>query len=274
MARQAIPLDGARVVVTGASSGIGRALALELAGRGARLALVARRADRLQELADAVAARGGTRPVVLAADLSVRGAAAQVATQAARSLAGVDILVNNAGMSIIGAQHVVGDGDAARMLYETNYWSPLALAAALAPGMRERGRGCVVNVTSTLQAVPMPLLGYYSASKAALARATQVMRQELRGSGVHVIEVVPGGTDTPTRQQDRLLPVRRKLPSPPLVTPESTAAAIARGILDGARRVVHPASSLLPLELPVVGRGIARLAARFIDAGSEIVLVP
>lgn len=270
--RKGVNLAGARALITGASSGIGRATAMALARQGTRMVLVARREPTLQALADTIASQGGERPVVLAADLSQRGSAAALAAQAEQPWGGIDILINNAGISLIGAQHVVGDEDLARLLFETNYWSPLALIKALTPDMQQRGQGCLVNVTSTLQAVPVPLLGYYSASKVALARATQALRHELQGSGVRVVEVVPGGTDTPTRHQDERLPLRRKLPAMPLVSPESTAEAIVRGLRQGVRRIVHPSSSLLPLELPALGRGISSIAARIIDAGSDRVI--
>jgi hypothetical protein len=87
---------------------------------------------------------------------------------------------------------------------EINFWAPLALTSALAPGMREAGHGTVVNVTSTMQTVPVPFVGYYCASKAALAVATRSLRLELRDSGIHVLEVVPGSTDTPLRDLERL----------------------------------------------------------------------
>ncbi|HIV71786.1 MAG TPA: SDR family NAD(P)-dependent oxidoreductase [Candidatus Aquabacterium excrementipullorum] len=271
-ANKGMRLAGARILVTGASSGIGRATTIAMARQGASLVLVARREQTLQALADTIASQGNVRPLVLAADLAQRGVASEVAAQAEQAWGGIDILVNNAGMSLIGAQHLTGDDERARALFEANYWSPLALIQALAPGMRQRGLGCLVNVTSTLQAVPVPLLGCYSASKVALARATQALRHELQGAGVRVMEVIPGGTDTPTRHQDKMLPLRRKLPAMPLVSPESTAEAIMRGIVKGSQRVVHPASSWLPLELPAIGRGISHLAARIIDARSEQVI--
>lgn len=271
-ASKGMNLDGRRTLITGASSGIGRATAMALAQQGSRLVLVARREQKLQELADTIESRGGVRPIVLAVDLAQRGMARMAAAQAEQSWGGIDILINNAGMSIIGAQHLVGDGELARSLFEANYWSPLALIEALTPGMRRRSLGCIVNVTSTLQAVPVPLLGYYSASKVALARATHALRHELRGAGVQVMEVVPGGTDTPTRHQDRMLPLRRKLPAMPLVSAQSAAEAILRGIRKGSQRVIHPSSSLLPLELPAIGRSISFLAARIIDTSSEQVI--
>lgn len=264
-----IKLDGARVLITGASSGIGRELALALSQEGARLALVARRQPLLESLKDAILATGREAPLLLRADLGEPGAGRAAALEAEAALGGIDLLVNNAGASITGPQHLIGDGAEARRLFEINYWSPLALVAALTPGMRQRGQGMVVNVTSTLQSVPMPQVGYYVASKSALARATQVMRHELRDSGIHVVEVVPGGTDTETRQQDKDLPLRqgKKLPKPPLVSPEKSAQAIVRGLQRQATRVVYPATSLLPLEVPATGRLIGKLAAGIIDAG-------
>ncbi|AXQ30341.1 SDR family NAD(P)-dependent oxidoreductase [Solimonas sp. K1W22B-7] len=271
MTRKPFRIDGVRILITGASSGIGRALAVALSREGARLALVARRRPLLESLGDSIASEGHERPLLHCADLGVPGAGVAAAREAEATLGGIDVLINNAGTSITAAQHLIGDGPQARRLFETNYWSPLALVAALTPGMRQRSQGVVVNVTSTLQSVPMPQVGYYVASKSALARATQVMRHELRDSGIHVIEMVPGGTDTETRGQDKDLPLRpgKKLPKPPLVSPEQAARAIVQGLRKKTDRVVYPASSLVPLELPAAGRLIGNLAAGFIDAGFE-----
>src|SRR5262245_59666143 len=107
-------IAGKRALVTGASSGIGRALAIALAKRGAILALSARRRAALDSLADEIAATGASRPKVLEADLSQPGAAAKLAREADQALGGVDLLVNNAGVGIAGSQVVVGDDAIAR----------------------------------------------------------------------------------------------------------------------------------------------------------------
>ena len=122
-----------RVLLTGASSGIGQEAARLLARKGARLALVARREHRLQTLADELAADGAPAPVVIPADLGVRGAAGEVTARAAEALGEVDVLVNNAGASVQGLTWIAGDRDEARSVFETNLWSPLALAEP-APG--------------------------------------------------------------------------------------------------------------------------------------------
>lgn len=251
-----------RILLTGASSGIGRALALALAGRGARLALAARREPLLHDLAGRIAEAGGAEPAVLPADLSRRGAAAELAERAGR----VDVLINNAGTGVVGSQSVLGDSAEVRAALETNFWSPIALATALLPGMCAAGRGTVVNVTSTVQAVPLPLLGYYGAAKAALSQATRSLRHELRHTPVTVLEVVPGATDTALRDIDRL-PWHGGTPPRtfPPVPPAAVAAAVVRALETGRDRVVHPRYSLLPLHLPAVGAAVAAVGARRID---------
>jgi len=91
----------------------------------------------------------------------------------------IDVVINNAGASLIGAQSLIADASAARTVYEVNFWTPLALSAAVIPTMIALGSGTVVNVTSTIQSVPLPLLGgYYGSSKSALAQATRALRLE------------------------------------------------------------------------------------------------
>src|SRR3989442_15590105 len=151
-----LDLKGTKVLLTGASSGVGRALAKRVADRGARLAIAARREDLLEGLADEVERAGATRPVVLPTDLSRPGEAARLAGRALGELGDVDVLVNNAGSSVQGLVGAVADADAARQVFEVNVWSSLALVAALVPRMRARGSGSVVNVTSLAYVSPFP----------------------------------------------------------------------------------------------------------------------
>lgn len=257
----------APILVTGASSGIGRAVAFALAERGGRLAIAARRRAVLEGIADQIEDAGLVRPYVIEADLSRPGAAAELAQKATSALGRVQILINNAGTGLVAAQCATGDDDQARALFETNLWSPLALTRHLFPTLRSSG-GLVVNVTSTLRAVPIPLLGYYGASKAALAHLTLTLRHELQGTGVSVLEIVPGATDTAARDID-LLPWRAgPMRTPPPVSPESAAKAIVKAIEHGEHRRSHPATSLLPLEMPALGRLIAKIVTRRVDTGS------
>lgn len=263
-------LRDSRILLTGASSGIGRALAVQLAARGARLVITARRESELRALAAEIPAASRPVPHVLVADLSRRGTGADLAARARDALGGIDVLINNAGVGLIGAQASRGDDDTVRTALETNFWSPLALTAAVVPEMLRAGRGTIVNVTSTVQSVPLPMTGYYGAAKAGLAQATRSLRHELRHTPIQVLEVVPGSTDTALRDID-LLPWRG---APPRllrpVSPDSVAAATIRALKRGKRRTVHPAYSRLPLELPVVGRVVASLAARRIDTAQAV----
>lgn len=190
------PLTGQRALITGASSGIGRSLALLLGARGVRLALSSRSEGALAQVAQEIAG-DGPRPAVLAADLSRRGEAGALAQRALAALGPIDLLINNAGVGVTASLWVGGEGDAAREVMETNLWSPLALIQALVPGMRERRRGAVVNVTSLAGVVPTAFGGHYAASKAAMAQATEALRMELRGSGVGLPDPVKGVADDP-----------------------------------------------------------------------------
>jgi short-subunit dehydrogenase len=266
MRRRRVDLHGKRIVLTGASSGIGRELAIALADQGAVLVLAARRRELLGEVAAEIESAGHQRPVVVDTDLSSPGAAQALGTAALDALEGrVDVLINNAGASVIGPLSVIGDSALARALFEVNVWSPLAVSAALLPSMLAAGSGVVVNVTSTIQAVPLPLLGYYAASKAALAQATRSLRLELAETPIRVVEVIPGATDTALRDIDEL-PWKAAPPKTlPPVSPRSTALAVVRGLRRGVTRIVYPSYSLIPLELSAVGRMVARVGGRRVN---------
>jgi uncharacterized protein len=266
-----VPLDGARVLLTGASSGIGRELALRLAAESAQLVVTARRTDLLDTLSEEIAAAGHQRPFAVPTDLSMPGSAASLAAATLDHFGHeIDMVINNAGASLTGAQLRIGDSEAARRVYEVNLWSPLALGAALVPTMLAVGKGTIVNVTSTIQSVPLPLLGYYGSSKSALAQATRSLRLELAETPIRVMEVVPGATDTALRDIDEL-PWKTTPPKTlPPVSPQSVAAAIVRGLKRGANRVVYPTYSLVPLELPAFGRLVARIGGRRVDTQGAI----
>src|SRR3954469_5184618 len=260
--RLSTKVKDAPVLLTGASSGIGRELALVLAARGARLAVSARRRELLESLADEVAARGGVRPVVVDADLAQRGAAAWLAGEAVAALGRVDVLINNAGGGVGGSQWAVGDDDAARDAFEVNYWSPLALIGALVPAMREARSGAVVNVTSIAQVNTWPAFGAYAATKAALGLATETLRLELSGSGVHVLEAIPGPVDTAVQGETRLVPgIERMLDRVPLGDAAEMARRIAGALERGRATVVYPRRAQLARWLPVVARADTRRLA-------------
>ena len=263
-------LEGKRALVTGASVGIGRAIATSLAARGVVVAVAARRTAALVELADEIARAGHERPVVLGVDLARRGEAGDLAVRALAKLGQVDILVNNAGASIVGSQWKLADGDAARELFEINYWSPLALIQALVPPMRQRKEGAVVNVTSLAGLAPWVFTGHYSSTKAALSLASETLRLELNGSAVHVLEVTAGPTETAL-----LAGARRDVPGAAAAMawgPHGNTATLARLTVRALERrrktLVYPRSLGLAPILPVAARWLMAQIQRKLD-GNE-----
>ena len=262
-------IAGKRVLLTGASSGIGRELAKQLASRGARLAVAARRRPQLESLAEEIAAAGRPAPAVIEADLSRPGAAAELARASLAALDQVDVLVNNAGGGVGGRITSVGDREEAREAFEVNYWSPLALIQALAPPMRDRGDGTIVNVTSMGQVSSWPGFGAYAATKAALSLATETLTMEMEGTGVGVMEVLPGPVDTAVQGETRRAPgIERLLDRTPLGDAATMAAKIVTGLEQGSRRVIYPRRATLGYYLPALARWDARRLAK--QASEEI----
>jgi len=264
-------LRGKRILVTGASSGIGHALARELAEQGAVVAVAGRNVRRLEELADEIAAAGSVRPVVLTADLSERGSADSLATRATAALGTVDVLINNAAVEGVGAYCTAGDDDESRELFETNYWSPMMLIRTLVRDMRSRRTGAIVNVSSLGAITPISGTGHYPSSKAALAVATETLRSELRGSGVHVVLVYPGFVDTPMlrafeARADLPSRTRRSLSMMPVGKPDALARLVVKALRRGRGTVVYPRSYALTPLVPAVSRRVTNLL--FGSAGS------
>jgi len=186
-------LDGTVVVVTGATGGLGAALAARLAAAGARLVLVGRRREALEELAASLPAP--TSVNLVTGDLSFPGVAVTVAGEIESAFGRVDVLVNNAGVGYFAlAQEATPE--TTRMVFEVNTLSPWELARAVAPGMAARGCGLIVNVVSCMGRVPVPTTSVYGGSKSALATMANTMRLELAGVGVGVLNVYPGTVAT------------------------------------------------------------------------------
>lgn len=190
-------LTGRTAVVTGASSGIGEAVARVLAASGAEVVVSGRDIVRTQGVVDRIAAAGGHAHAVtadLSADADTIRAFAAAATEA---LGGrVDILVNNAGVYPVVPTAMLSDSDLDAVL-STNIRAPHVLVAALAPAMAERGSGAVVNIGSWMSRVGIPAGAAYTASKAALEQMTRTWSAEFGPSGVNVNTVAPGATATP-----------------------------------------------------------------------------
>ena len=187
--------SGKRVVVTGASSGIGRATALAFAAAGARVALVARRPLALEEVRHEIEARGG-HAVVLPCDVTRAGAVRATVAAAEDQLGGLDVVVNNAGLLIPAPVTEMRAADLRAML-DVNLVGAWLVLRESVTRMQRLGDGCVVNVASLAGRRGVTPLGGYCASKFALIGLTEALRTELVGQSVHVALVTPGVVDTP-----------------------------------------------------------------------------
>jgi short-subunit dehydrogenase len=184
-----VELRERRVLLTGATRGIGRALAERLAAEGARLALVARSEGPLRELAGRLGAHAFA--VDLADETAVRGLIGRIESEAGP----IDVLINNAGVSNIGYVLDQKPDDVER-LFRTNLLTPIHLCQQVIPRMLARGSGHVVNVASIAAVMTPPGLVHYGASKAGLAHYTAGLRMDLRGLPVGLTLVQIGSTAT------------------------------------------------------------------------------
>jgi uncharacterized protein len=183
------------VLITGASSGIGRELARLYASDGAELVLIARSEDKLRELADELATKYGAGTQVLAADLNRPASPREIVEALAQRHIDVDVLVNNAGFAARGSVAEIGVERQLEMI-EVNVAALTQLTALLLPGMLERRRGAILNVASTAAFQPGPNWAAYCATKAYVLSFTEALAEEVRGSGVRVSCLAPGPTDT------------------------------------------------------------------------------
>jgi hypothetical protein len=188
------PAPDRTAVITGASSGIGEAIARELARRGHGLTLVARRDEKLKALAGELA-KDGLRVDVLAADLSDRGVRAGLLGRVTDMGVTPHILVNNAGLSTLGPISK-SDPEAEMNMIEVDVVAVADLCSRFVPGMVERGAGAVLNVASTAAFQPLPGQAGYGAGKAFVLSYTESLNEELRGSGVTASALCPGPVDT------------------------------------------------------------------------------
>jgi len=222
--------QGLRALVTGASSGIGRLLALRLAERGARVALLARRAEELDRVATEIAERGG-EAVVLPCDVADPRAVELAATRAREKLGGVDLLVNNAGY---GGHHRFLEWDVAdiEQMMRVNYLGAVYCTKALLPQMIERGRGWIVFMASIAGKIGMPDETAYSATKFAMIGLAEGLGIEVEDAGVHVLTVCPGAVRTPFfRPADlaRMAPRTHRAMIASEAVVDATLSALARG---------------------------------------------
>jgi short-subunit dehydrogenase len=264
------PVDGGTVLITGASAGIGRELAIQLAARAGTLVLLARRAGRLDELrASLLAQHPGLTVVALPADLSDEAEVDRVVAQVHEQAGPVDILVNNAG---VGDQELFdrADWSRTRQILRTNVIAVAQLTAALLPSMVARGRGGVLNVGSGAGLTIMPVSAAYSASKHFVDGFSEALRADLAGTGVVVTQVCPGPVDS---EFDQVAGTAGGMTGGPPQFLRISAARCAREALAGFDRgapLVFPGRAYRAMMrlVPLLPRGLQRRnagqsAARF-----------
>jgi NAD(P)-dependent dehydrogenase (short-subunit alcohol dehydrogenase family) len=230
-------LDGRTAIVTGASRGIGAAIARALDRAGARVALVARD----QEALGSVAADMHNDPVILPVDLADADAPARLVAEARDRAGPIDVLVNNAALAARAPTDEL-DAELVDRLYAVNVRAPLLLIAALVPSMVERGRGAIINISSGSAVVGTPRRAAYAATKGAIDAATRSLAIELGPHGIRVNSVAPGVVDTEMWARNKAIPgvieeIEALTPLRRWATPDDIADVVVFLASDGARFV-------------------------------------
>lgn len=226
-------IEGKSVLLTGAGTGIGRATALALAQKGAKLILFGRRPEPLGETAALVHRAGGLAHAV-AGDVVDPAARGVALTEALDRFGRLDVLVNNAGNVRAGRLEAVPEAEL-RAMIEVDLVAPILLTRAALPLLRASGDAAVVNVASSIALIGLPFYATYAAAKAGLARFGEALRRELAGEGVHVMTVYPGATETPMMATNKAGPDLGFVREPP----EAVAEALVAGLETGEREVIR-----------------------------------
>jgi short-subunit dehydrogenase len=218
-------LNGRRILITGASSGIGKALAQQLAPLGARLVLTARSEDKLKALADALP--GGA--AIVPADITREADRQHLLDRAVEELGGLDVLVNNAGIASW-AHFADSTEEIMRQIMEVNFFAPAELIRKAIPILTAGVQPAVVNVASMCGRRAMPAWSEYSASKYALCGLTEALRGELARFDIDILLIVPGLTKSEFSQHFLKSAGRAKIEYDKGMPPERVAAAIVKAL--------------------------------------------
>ena len=228
-------LAGLRVLVTGASQGIGRGLAIVAARKGCRIIAAARSESLLAELAAAVRAAGGTIETVVADVTKPEDRAAMVAA-AEKSFGGLDVLINNAGIGATG-HFMDSDPETLRQIFEVNFFGMTETTRAFLPMLKTGVAPAIVNISSVVGKRALPARGLYAASKIAVQGFSEAIRAELAKDGIDVIVINPGLTQTNFSQN--MLENKARMPMDHMrgMTSEEVAEATLRALAAGTPEV-------------------------------------
>ncbi|MCF4166699.1 SDR family NAD(P)-dependent oxidoreductase [Zavarzinia compransoris] len=273
--------EGKVVVVTGAASGIGQALARDFARRGAKLALSDVNIDGLNTLAEELR-RGGATVLADRLDVADRDAFFAYADKVIGEMGGADVVINNAGVALVGSIASLPI-DQIDWLMGINFWGVVHGTKAFLPHMTERKAGSIVNVSSVFGLIGVPGQGAYCAAKFAVRGFTETLRQEMHGSGVHIGCVHPGGIKTNIAKSARVIElpegaesaeaIARRFEEVARTTPAQAAATIIRGIEKRSPRILigpdaRVISGLARL-LPVAYASLVRMAFGGVARGAK-----
>lgn len=254
------------VLITGASSGIGAALAKEFAANGHDLVLIARNANRLNAIASEFKSRYGVLTRVVARDLADAESADRVYRQLREEGIRVDVLVNNAGFNVYG-KFVGTDIKKELQMIQVMVASVTHLTKLFVRDMVEQGSGRILNICSTGSFAPGPLDAVYQASKAYMLSFSEALSEELRGTGVTVTALCPGATRTEFAERARMTGTR--LFKGPNMSAESVARIGLKATMRGKRTVVAGLfNKLLVLSIRFSPKGMLLRIGRYLLSGS------
>jgi len=241
-------LTGKIVVVTGASMGIGEAIAKIFADRGASVVLLSRDAGRIEEARQRVG--HVERTLAAACDVRHREEIVRAVALTLQHFNRIDVWVNNAGHGLLDSVANM-DMDSCREMFETNLFGAVAAMQAVIPAMKQQGRGTIVNISSVAGHIPLPFSAAYSGTKFALNAMGKAAGVELRKHGIHVLTVCPGYVRTDFSRNATLGNQRKKVRPDSVrgITAERVARATLQGYLKRKREVIVPWTMYVPVKI-------------------------
>ena len=253
------------IVITGASSGIGRASALEFARAGATVVVTSRREHALGRLAEQCEKLGG-KALAIAADVTDQQAIQDVAGRACETFGRIDAWINNAAVTLF-ARLEQAPPESYRRVIETNLFGCIHGARAVLPHFREQGSGILINISSGIGKMGSPFVSAYAASKFAIVGFSESLRMELRDApNIHVCTVLPAAIDTPLFQQGANFTGRAVKPIPPVYSAEKVAHAITELVRHPRREVIVGAAAKAGLMMHVLAPALTeRIFAKQVE---------